>query len=179
MNLKDRFLHNFSLQEPLYPYTGKLFCHVGNFMSVLGAVQTFTGGFGIALLRILFIQWSSQISGQSQKITAIVIASITTATTILFSFIWSTFPKRSMDYTSLCLGRSIDFHITLFEYTSDHSLTYDLRLVIYALIILALFYVLAELAMYISIFTYLMTHDKKMVNILPEHNIRGRIRSCH
>ena len=179
-NLKfDLFLYNFSLQEPLYPYTGKLFCHIGNFMSVLGVVQTFTGGIGIALLRILFIQCSSQISGQGQRITAIVIGAVTTATTILVSFIWSTSPKKSMDYTSLCLGRSIDFHITLFEYSSDHSLTYDLRLVIYSLIIWALFNVLAELAIYISIFTFLLKHDRKMVNILPESNIRGRIRSSH
>ena len=72
----------FFVQEvPLHLYTGEYFCRLVNFISVVGLVQSFSGGVGIALMRLLFIRFPSKVR-LGQLSTSLVISIATLVTTV-------------------------------------------------------------------------------------------------
>ena len=72
----------FFVQEvPLHLYTGEYFCRLVNFISVLGLVQSFSGGVGIALMRLLFIRFPSKVR-LGQLSTSLVISIATLVITV-------------------------------------------------------------------------------------------------
>ena len=97
------------LNEPIYLHTGPTFCHITYYHSVLGVIQVYSGGVGIALMRMLFIQFPTRMPLE-QKATSIVIGVATTALTFGASYLWVISPKKSTDLTTLCFGRSLEFH---------------------------------------------------------------------
>ena len=97
------------LNEPIYLHTGPTFCHITYYHSTLGVIQVYSGGVGIALLRMLFIQFPTKMP-LGQKATSIVIGVATTALTFGASYLWVISPKKSTDLTTLCLGRTLEFH---------------------------------------------------------------------
>ena len=64
----------------------------------------------------------------------------------------------------------------MFDYSSDHSLAYELRMVANSLTVLATIWVLLELGMYLSIYRFLVQHNREMKLVLPENTINGRLR---
>ena len=139
-----------SLNEPLYTYLGVPFCQVANFVTVLSVIHGFTGGTGIAVMRLIFVVYSTKIH-LGQRTTALSISLISLTSSLVGAAIWVTAPKISLDFNSICLGRSSDYHKNLFYYYSDHSLVYEYRLVAQSLGLSAFIVVLAELTMgYVS-----------------------------
>ena len=76
----------------------------------------------------------------------------------------------------MCIGRSADFHLVLFDYSSDHSLAYEFRIVANSLLALVAILVLSELCMFLSIYRFLVRHNKEMKLVLSEKTINGRLR---
>ena len=97
------------LNQPVFLHTGPAFCHTTYYLSTLGVVQVYSGGVGIALMRMLFIQFPTKMP-LGQKATSVVIGAATTALTFGASYLWVISPKKSMDLTTLCYGRSMEFH---------------------------------------------------------------------
>ena len=50
-----------SLNEPLHAYLGVTFCQVANFITALAVVHGFSGGIGIAVMRLVFVVCSTRI----------------------------------------------------------------------------------------------------------------------
>ena len=166
---------NFFLDKPLYTYTGELFCHATNYVIVMGIYHYVNGGFGIALMRVVFVQFPANIP-VSQIHLALFISITTLASTIAGSYVWVISPKRSQDLTSLCFATSSDYHEVYFYYTSDHSFLYEGRVVAFSLIGQAYIFVVCEAMMYASLFRFLNKHDKSMRMLLSENVIKGRLK---
>ena len=165
-------------------YTGPHWCHILNFMASLGGIEFFTGGAPIALMRLLFIKYPSKVQFSQETISALITLATTTLT-VWVVYVWTTTPKLNPDLADMCLGIGHELHTTLFHYTSDHSLVYDLRIVAFSLMGLAGIFVISEIFMYISIFWFLTKHDKEMVLVLPKNTVKKRLQknavhlSCH
>ena len=52
---------NFFFYKPMYTFTGELFCHATNYVVVVGFFHGYNGGCGIALMRMLFVQFPTKI----------------------------------------------------------------------------------------------------------------------
>ena len=61
------------LPHPLYHYTGYDFCRIVMWLTALGHIHSFIGGFGIALLRMLFIRFPSKLK-LGRNVTALIIS---------------------------------------------------------------------------------------------------------
>ena len=164
------------LDEPIYLYTGETFCHHVNYFFVASTTYGFFfGGFGIAMMRMMFVQFPSRIP-IGQVSTALTIGTATFVISVVSSYFWVISPKRSQDLTSVCLARSSEFHLTLFYYSSDHSLTYEGRLVSFVALLMSLMIVVSEFAMYASLYKFLVKHDRMMSLVLSQNAIQTRLR---
>ena len=164
-----------SLSNPLSVYTGENFCYVYNYLACLAGVQYFSGGAPKALMRVLYVQFPDKVRFE-QRTYALTIAVLNFALTAGLCYAWTEAPKRGMDLRTMCIGRSSDFHLALFDYSSDHSVAYELRMVVNSLLALAIIWVLLELCMYLSIYRFLVRHNREMKLVLSENIIKGRIR---
>ena len=163
------------LNYPLDTHLGETFCHVANFCIVLGVSHGLTGGLGIAVMRIIFVVYSTRLSLGQHK-TAICISLISLTCSFSGTVVWVTAPKTSLDVTSICLGRCSHYHKTLFDYYSDHSVSYENTLVAHGLILIAFLTVLTKLTIYVSIYKFIANHDKSMILVLREDDIQKRLR---
>ena len=164
-----------SLSSPLGVYTGENFCYVYNYLACLAGVQYFLGGAPKALMRVLYVQFPDKVHFE-QRTYALTIAVLNFALTAGLCYAYTEAPKHGMDLRTMCIGRSSDFHTLLFDYSSDHSLAYELRVVANLLLALAIIWVLLELCMYLSIYRFLVRHNREMKLVLSENIIKGRIR---
>ena len=165
-------------------YTGPHLCHILNYMACLGGIEFFTGGAPIAFTRLLFVRYPSKVKVSQQTVSSFITLA-STSLTVWIVFVWTSTPKLNPDLADMCLGIGHDLHATLFHYTSDHSLAYDLRMVAFSLVGVAGFLVISELSMYISIFWFLAKHDREMVLVLPKNTLKKRLQknavhlTCH
>ena len=74
------------------------------------------------------------------------------------------------------LWPDLDFQRTLFAYSSDGSFAHEKRFISYILLYLGLFLVLSECLLYVSIYWFLVSHDRSMRLVLSESAIRTRMR---
>ena len=89
---------------------------------------------------------------------------------------WVISPKRSQDLISLCFATSSDYHEVYFYYTSDHSFLHEGRVVAFCYIGLGYFFVICEVTMYVSLYSFLNKHDRSMRTMLSENVIKGRLK---
>ena len=164
-----------SLSSPLTVYTGENFCYIYNYLACLAGVQYFSGGAPKALMRVLYIQFPHKVRFD-ERTYALTIAVMNFALTAGLCYALTQAPKRSMDLRTMCIGRSADFHLVLFDYSSDHSLAYEFRIVANSLLALVAILVLSELCMFLSIYRFLVRHNKEMKLVLSEKTINGRLR---
>ena len=95
-------------EKPLSTYYGENFCNITYYLSVYGTVHNFLGGFGIALMRLIFIRFPSKVQlGQMTMTLAICLT--TFLLSILVTFYWSTTPRPDQDLTSLCRAESTEY----------------------------------------------------------------------
>ena len=114
-------------------YTGPHLCHILNYMACLGGIEFFTGGAPIAFTRLLFVRYPSKVKVSQQTISSFITLG-STSLTVWMVYVWTSTPKLNPDLADMCLGIGHDLHATLFHYTSDHSLAYDLRMVAFSLV---------------------------------------------
>ena len=164
-----------SLSRPLTVYTGENFCYIYNYLACLAGVQYFSGGAPKALMRVLYIQFPNKVRFD-ERTYALTIAVMNFALTAGLCYAWTEAPRRGMDLRTMCIGRSGDFHSVLFDYSSDHSLAYELRMVANSLLALATIWILSELWMCLSIYRFLVRHNKEMKLVLSENTMNGRLR---
>ena len=162
-----------TLEDPVHIYTGNLFCHTIYFVISLGVIHGLIGGFGIAVMRILFIKFPSRVS-LGKKSTALLISWATMMTSIGVSYLWVVSPKVTIDIPSICMGRSADLQRTLFYYSSDKYWIYEKRILSFGLLGFGIMFVLAELGIYASIYQYLFHHDKTMELVLSQDLVKKR-----
>ena len=163
------------LPHPLSHYTGYDFCRVVMWLTALGQMHSFSGGFGIALLRMIFIRFPSKLK-LGQNATALIISSFALAISIGFSLLIISSPRRSQDLTSTCMAESKDLRKALFEYSSDKSIIYEARIATVAVLAAMLTIVILEVLCYTSIYKYLVEHEKTMSLVLSENVVKSRIR---
>ena len=165
-------------------YTGPPLCHILNYMACLGGIEFFTGGAPIAFTRMLFVRYPSKVKVSQQTVSSFITLG-STSLTVWIVYVWTSTPKLNPDLADMCLGIGHDLHATLFHYTSDHSLAYDLRMVAFSLVGVGCILVISELSMYISIFWFLAKHDREMVMVLPKNTVKKRMQknavhlTCH
>ena len=143
-------------------------------MACLGGIEFFSGGAPIALTRLLFLKYPNKVHVSQQTISKLITLATTTLT-VCVVFVWTTTPKFNPDLADMCLGIGHDLHTTLFHYSSDHSLEYNLRIVAFSLVGLGGIFVISEISMYISIFWFLIKHDRQMVLVLPKDAVKKRL----
>ena len=69
------------IDDPLYIYTGKSFCNVVDFISGLAAIQNWYGGVGIALMRAIYIHFSTRMKFPESKVAILIgVTSINSST---------------------------------------------------------------------------------------------------
>ena len=161
------------LEEPVSLYTGASFCHNIYFLVSLGVAHGFTGGLGIAVMRIIFIIFQDRVPFRKREI-ALLISLTSLAASAGIAHTWVTAPKLAPDLPSFCLGRSADLHTTLFYYSSKHSWTCMNRAK--GLLATGVLLVTAELGIYISIYHFLIKHDIMMRMVLSENAVQKRIK---
>ena len=161
------------LEEPISLYTGTSFCHTTYFLVSLAIAHGFTGGLGIAVMRIIFIRFQGRAHLGQTKV-ALLISTVTLAASAGIAQLWVTAPKLAPDLPSFCLGRSADLHTTLFYYSSKHSWTYLNRAK--GLLATGVLLVMAELGIYVSIYHFLIQHDIMMRMVLSENDVQKRIK---
>ena len=165
-----------TLPCPLYQYTGKNFCNFAQYLSILGGVHGFAGGSGIALMRMLFIQFPNNV-GLQPMVTALLISTSTFGMSAGISFVMVNSANRAQDLTSLCTEESEDLRNTLFHYSSDKSIIYEGHLARLGILVFTISVVLLELSIYSSIYKFLANHNKSMKGVVPESVIKNRTKS--
>ena len=161
-------------QAPFF-YTGESFCHVVQFLASLGQVHSYTGGAGIAFMRMIFIRYPNKLKF-GQKATAMMISSTSLIMTAGLSLFVVTTPKRSQDLIALCKAESKDLSAAIFDYSSDKSIMYEGRVGTYIALLCGVGLVLSELANYTLIYKFLLEHEKTMILVSSESTVRSNIK---
>ena len=79
-------------------------------------------------------------------------------------------PVRQQRPDDICLGRSREFNLVLYDYVSPNQEPRAMQLLVLILVVNTI----VELAMYISICKYLYDHDISMKSMLPDSTLRKR-----
>ena len=164
-----------SIEKPLHLYFGISFCAIVDFISGLGINLSWLGGVGIAWMRAIYIQHSTRVTVR-ENTAAVLIGFVTFATIFglrcLFYMLYTpTYP----DFEPICLGRPIDD--PLLDYNAPRSLDVnDERLAGLGFFLVITPIMLSEMAMYVSIFKFLIKHDKMMRLALSDTTIKKRIK---
>ena len=164
-----------SIDQPLHYYFGKSFCAVVDFICGLGGVQYWLGGVGIAWMRAIYIRFSTRVS-MRENTAAVLIGFVTLATIFgLRFFHYMVYTPTYPDFEPICLGRPIDD--PLLDFNAPRSLDVNAKRlagVFLGLVVIPL--MLSEIAMYVSIFKFLIKHDKMMRLALSDTTIKKRIK---
>ena len=164
-----------SIDEPLHLYFGKSFCSIVDFISGLGIGFSWLGGVGIAWMRAIYIQHSTRMSVRENTV-ALMIGFLTIAIVFglrcIFNVVYTpTYP----DFEPICLGRPIDD--PLVDYNAPRSLDVNGKRIAGVFLGLVVFpLMLSEMAMYVSIFKFLIKHDKMMRLVLSDTTIKKRMK---
>ena len=105
-------------KEPMVMYTGMTFCQAVMPTATIGIVHGFFGGTGIALMRIIFIKFTSKVTFGPMT-TALMISFTTLTLSASTTYIWITSPKLVPDLEAVCLGRSYEMHRAIFYISWD------------------------------------------------------------
>ena len=100
----------------------------------------------------------------------VVVMSVCLALTSLIAYPFYILPIRQQRYDDICLGRSREFNLVLYDYISPNKEPIEIRLLCLILGMITI----VELAMYASICKYLYHHDISMTSILPDSTLRKR-----
>ena len=164
-----------TVDEPLHLYLGKSFCVIVDFISGLGINMSWIGGVGIAWMRAIYIHHSTRVSVREN--TAAVLIGFVTLVTIfgLRLFYYMLYTPIYPDFEPICLGRPIDN--PLLDYNAPRSLDVnDERLAGMVFIFVITPLMLSEMAMYVSVFKFLLKHDKMMRLVLSDTTIKKRMK---
>ena len=164
-----------SIEKPLHHYFGISFCAIVDFISGLGINLSWLGGVGIAWMRAIYIQHSTRVTVR-ENTAAVMIGFVTLATIFgLRCFFYMLYTPTYPDFEPICLGRLIDD--PLLAYNAPRSLDEnDERLAGMVFIFVITPLMLSEMAMYISVFKFLLKHDKMMRLVLSDTTIKKRMK---
>ena len=121
------------------------------------------------MLRLLYIKYPLTIQGKELQ-TAAVLMSICLLLTSVLEYPWKVLPIRQQRTDDICLGRSREFNLVLYDYVSPNQEPRGIQLVVLILMVITI----VELAMYISICKHLYDHDISMKSMLPDATLRKR-----
>ena len=96
----------------------------------------------------------------------------TSALTLFLSYIYVKVPKRNRATGQLCLGRSREMTLTLYEYVQSNNQP----VIVYGMLAFGFLLVLAETLIYIGICIHLYFHDQGMKAMLPGATLKKRNR---
>ena len=164
-----------SVNDPLHLYFGNSFCSIVDYISGLGVIQNYLGGVGIAWMRVIYIKFSTRVP--LREITlAVLIGAIDSAILFGISCFWYVVYTPSYpDFEPICLGRPLDDPLR--DYDAPNSLNLkDFRLACIGLGVLLALLLSSEMAMYASIYKYLIEHDKMMAMVLSSTTIKKRMK---
>ena len=162
------------LNEPVYQHIGEPSCRIFTGLFVLGIVHWWTGGLGMALLRWLVIKYSTKLKIRERTL-AVLISLTTLAFSVRSSYVVMNTQRRNFDPMNLCLGRSEDFAIVLFDYSLETSLLYGSHMLTILRIVAFLMF-FAEVGLYASIWHYLKENDKAIAPYLNKDVVNHRKR---
>ena len=158
-------------------FSGETFCRFSQGVATVGVVHSYVGGTGIALMRLLFIKYPTRMPF-GETATALMLTVVTLAVTSVASYVWIVSPRRSQDLASMCMGRPFELDLALFHIaigpTSVKGVPKSPGIV--AVICVGFGFVLAEIAIYLAIFRYLIAHNKMMKLVLAEDVVKRRVR---
>ena len=100
----------------------------------------------------------------------VVVMSVCLALTSLIAYPFYILPIRQQRYDDICLGRSREFNLVLYDYISPNKEPSEIRLLCLILGMITI----VELAIYVSICKYLCHHDISMTSILFDSTLRKR-----
>ena len=164
-----------SVNDPLHLYFGKSFCSIVDYLSGLGVIQNYLGGVGIAWMRYIYIKFSPRVP-IGENTLAVLIGAVDSAILFGISCFWYVvYTPTYPDFEPICLGRPLDDPLR--DYDAPNSLNLkDFRLACIGLAILLALLLSSEMAMYASIYKYLIEHDKEMVMVLSGTTIKKRMK---
>lgn len=152
--------------------SGQSFCHISQSLCTVGIMHGFVGGVGIALMRMIFIKNSTSMRFKPMSV-ALAITASTLAFTLVGSYFWEVTPKPTQNMATWCLGIPTELERVLFHLKFPfHKRPAEIS----ALIVLGFSLILSELAIYTSIYVYLIQHNKMMRLVLAEDIVKKRIR---
>ena len=162
------------LDEPLNKQIGEPACRLVISLVILGILHWFIGGLGVAVIRWLIIKRSTKFKMDEQTL-AIIISLTALVLSATFTCAVLNTQRQSFDPMNVCMGRSEDFSIILFDYSHKTSLFYDsISLTILRLLVFLM--VVTELGLYLSIWNHLRENDKAIARYLHKDVIKLRKR---
>ena len=159
-------------KDPLVRSKGKHFCQVSQYFSTFGVVHGFLGGSAIAFVRLLYIKFPSIIAGRDKTIAiAMTVASLVFSA--MLTQLYEGVTKKGTDLLDICNGYSYELSMTKFDYDNPNK-PYNIQ--VQLVILIGFWTVLLEIGCYITIFRFLVVHDKSMSAVLSKEKIHKRIR---
>ena len=162
------------LDEPLNKQIGEPACRLVISLVILGILHWFIGGLGMAFIRWLIIKRSTKFKMDEQTL-AIIISLTALVLSATFTCAVLNTQRRSFDPMNVCMGRSEDFSIILFDYLHKTSLFFD-SILLTILRLLVFLMVVTELGLYLSIWNHLRENDKAIARYLHKDVIKLRKR---
>ena len=162
------------MDEPLNKQIGEPTCRLVISLVILGILHWFIGGLGVAFMRWLIIKRSTKFKMDEQTL-AIIISLTSLVLSVTFTCVVLNTQRRSFDPMNVCMGRSEDFSITLFDYSHKTSLFYD-SILLSVLRLLVFLMVVTEFGLYLSIWNHLRENDKAIAPHLHKDVIKLRKR---
>ena len=163
------------LSKPIHNYTGKEFCMIVNSISVFGITYGIYGGTGIALMRFIFIKGPSKINEKiGKRNCAKLISLVTLVMTIGSLYVWIKWSRtQDKENQSVCLPL---LNSKGSNATSNHKASSLWQKLIVVGVLILIGSISAELSMYVSIYKFLISNDKKMKLVLPTTAVSKRVR---
>ena len=121
------------------------------------------------MIRLLYVKYPLIIQGKELQ-TVVVVMAMCIVLTSSIAYPFYILPVRQQRPDDICLGRSREFNLVLYDYVSPNQEPREMQLLVLILVVNTI----VELVIYISICKYLYDHDISMKSILPDSTLRKR-----
>ena len=120
-------------------------------------------------MRLMFIKYPLIIQGK-EFISAVSIMSVSLVAAPFLAHTSYTSPIRQQKIDDVCIGRSREMNLVLYDYVSQNQEPRAQQVLMLAVVIITS----VEFAMYVSICIHLYSHDKSMKSLLPATTLKKR-----
>jgi len=175
--------------RPVVHYFGKGYCEAFNYLSTMSMIASATGGAGISLMRLLYVQLRTKTLKYRLGVYRVMMTLVVVfdGGALVMALFWVSAPQPTRVLPSFCYGLPVGLQHVVHDFSAtasggggdgvdaSSSSSPDFWSLVPEIIVgLVLLMSTAEMVMYGVLYNYLYQHDKSMRHLLTEKSIKTR-----